>query len=84
MRRQRKGLIWAKYLEARRGQGGGSLGLSAFVKTFKRDYAYVNELISAASVLAAVPLWMADLQRVAPAPRPRHEVTARVPRCRRE
>jgi putative transposase len=32
----------------------------AFVKTFKRDYAYVNELTSAASVLAAVPLWMAD------------------------
>jgi transposase InsO family protein len=32
----------------------------AFVKTFKRDYAYVNELSSAAAVLAAVPLWMAD------------------------
>jgi putative transposase len=32
----------------------------AFVKTFKRDYAYVHELASAASVLAAVPLWMAD------------------------
>ena len=32
----------------------------AFVKTFKRDYAYVNELTSAAAVLGAVPLWMAD------------------------
>ena len=32
----------------------------AFVKTFKRDYAHVNELTSAAAVLAAVPLWMAD------------------------
>ena len=32
----------------------------AFVKTFKRDYAYVHELTSAAAVLAAVPLWVAD------------------------
>ena len=32
----------------------------AFVKTFKRDYAYVNELTSAAALLGAVPLWMAD------------------------
>jgi transposase InsO family protein len=32
----------------------------AFVKTFKRDYAYVHELTTAAAVLSAVPLWMAD------------------------
>lgn len=32
----------------------------AFVKTFKRDYAYVHELPSAAAVLAAAPLWVTD------------------------
>ena len=32
----------------------------AFVKTFKRDYAYVHELPSAAAVLAAVPQWVTD------------------------
>jgi putative transposase len=37
-----------------------------FVKTFKRDYLYVNELPSAAHVLAQLPAWVADYNRVAP------------------
>jgi transposase InsO family protein len=32
----------------------------AFVKTFKRDYAYLAELRDAASVLAVLPAWFAD------------------------
>jgi transposase InsO family protein len=37
-----------------------------FVKTFKRDYVYVNELHSAAHVLAQIPRWMEDYNQVAP------------------
>lgn len=37
-----------------------------FVKTFKRDYLYVNELRSAAHVLAQLPAWVEDYNRVAP------------------
>jgi hypothetical protein len=32
----------------------------AFVKTFKRDYVYLNRLPSAAEVLAQLPGWFAD------------------------
>lgn len=32
----------------------------AFVKTFKRDYVYVNDVSSAAVVLAQLPTWFAD------------------------
>lgn len=32
----------------------------AFVKTFKRDYVYLNELPSAAEVIAQLPGWFAD------------------------
>lgn len=38
----------------------------AFVKTFKRDYAYVNELKTAPHVLAQLPAWFADYNEVAP------------------
>jgi len=38
----------------------------AFVKTFKRDYVYVNELPSAASVLAQLPVWFEDYNEFAP------------------
>ncbi len=38
----------------------------AFVKTFKRDYVYVNELPSAADVLAQLPAWFDDYNRSAP------------------
>lgn len=38
----------------------------AFVKTFKRDYVYVNELQSAAHVLNQLPDWFADYNEVAP------------------
>ena len=38
----------------------------AFVKTFKRDYAYVSELPSAAAVLPLVPLWMAHYNEAHP------------------
>ncbi len=37
-----------------------------FVKTFKRDYLYVNKLPNAAHVLAQLPAWVADYNRVAP------------------
>jgi transposase InsO family protein len=32
----------------------------AFVKTFKRDYVYLNDVSSAAAVLAQLPAWFAD------------------------
>ena len=32
----------------------------AFVKTFKRDYVYLNRLPSAAEVLAQLPGWFVD------------------------
>lgn len=35
----------------------------AFVKTFKRYYVYVNELPSAAHVLAQLPAWFDDYNR---------------------
>ncbi len=35
----------------------------SFVKTFKRDYVYVNELGSAAHVLAQLPVWFDDDNR---------------------
>jgi transposase InsO family protein len=38
----------------------------AFIKTFKRDYVYVNELWSAAHVLAKLPVWFEDYNEFAP------------------
>ncbi|WP_370450871.1 IS3 family transposase [Corallococcus sp. CA047B] len=38
----------------------------AFVKTFKRDYVYVNELLSAVHVLAHLPAWFDDYNRCHP------------------
>lgn len=38
----------------------------AFVKTFKRDYVYVNELRTAAAVLAQIPGWFEDYNQFAP------------------
>ena len=38
----------------------------AFVKTFKRDYVYVNELWTARSVLAQLPTWFEDYNENAP------------------
>ncbi|WP_418766710.1 IS3 family transposase [Myxococcus xanthus] len=38
----------------------------SFVKTFKRDYVYVNELPSASHVLAPLPLWFDDYNRCHP------------------
>ena len=38
----------------------------AFVKTFKRDYAYVNDLIDAETVMAQLPLWFNDYNENAP------------------
>ncbi|WNZ59552.1 IS3 family transposase [Myxococcus sp. MxC21-1] len=38
----------------------------AFVKTFKRDYVYVNELPSAPHVLAQLPAWFDDYNRCHP------------------
>jgi transposase InsO family protein len=38
----------------------------AFVKTFKRDYVYVNELWTAQSVLAQLPTWFEDYNENAP------------------
>jgi putative transposase len=38
----------------------------AFVKTFKRDYVYVNRLPSAAEVIAQLPAWFADYNEVHP------------------
>ncbi len=38
----------------------------AFVKTFKRDYAYVNDLSSAESVLEQLPGWFKDYNEQAP------------------
>lgn len=38
----------------------------SFVKTFKRDYVYVNALPSAAHVLAQLPLWFEDYNSVHP------------------
>jgi len=32
----------------------------AFIKTFKRDYLYVNRLPSAVEVIAQLPFWFAD------------------------
>ena len=44
-----------------------SNGMSeAFVKTFKRDYVYVNELFSAADVMSKLPEWFADYNEAAP------------------
>jgi transposase InsO family protein len=38
----------------------------AFVKTFKRDYAYVNNLKDAETVLGSLPGWFSDYNEVAP------------------
>lgn len=38
----------------------------AFVKTFKRDYVYLNDLPDAATVLAKLPEWFADYNRCHP------------------
>ncbi|SEO55342.1 Transposase InsO and inactivated derivatives [Aquisalimonas asiatica] len=38
----------------------------AFVKTFKRDYVYLNDLPDAATVLAQLPGWFADYNRFHP------------------
>ena len=38
----------------------------AFVKTFKRDYAYLNEPRTAAPVLAQLPAWFADYNEFHP------------------
>ena len=38
----------------------------AFVKTFKRDYVYVNEVPDAVTVLARLPEWFADCNEKAP------------------
>ena len=38
----------------------------AFVKTFKRDYVYLNRLPDAATVLANLPAWMDDYNEVRP------------------
>ena len=38
----------------------------AFVKTFKRDYVYVNEVPDALTVLARLPEWFADYNENAP------------------
>ncbi len=38
----------------------------AFVKTFKRDYVYLNKLYSAASVLTMLPAWFEDYNEVHP------------------
>jgi transposase InsO family protein len=32
----------------------------AFVKTFKRDYVYLNDMPDAATVLNALPVWIED------------------------
>jgi hypothetical protein len=50
----------------------------AFVKTFKRDYAYQWELPDARSVLEQLPGWFKDYNEWA-AQRAAHEVTATVP-----
>ena len=38
----------------------------AFVKTFKRDYVYVNQLPSADEVIAQLPGWFADYNEIHP------------------
>ena len=38
----------------------------AFVKTFKRDYVYVNQLPSAATVIAQLPAWFVDYNEIHP------------------
>jgi len=38
----------------------------AFVKTFKRDYVYVNRLPSAIEVIAQLPTWFADYNEIHP------------------
>jgi putative transposase len=38
----------------------------AFVKTFKRDYVYVNQLPSAAAVMTQLPAWFADYNEIHP------------------
>ena len=38
----------------------------AFVKTFKRDYAYLNDVTDAASVIANMPAWFEDYNEIAP------------------
>jgi transposase InsO family protein len=38
----------------------------AFVKTFKRDYVYVNQLPSAAVVMTQLAAWFADYNEIHP------------------
>jgi len=38
----------------------------AFVKTFKRDYAYTHELLDAETVIRQLPIWFEDYNRYAP------------------
>ena len=38
----------------------------AFVKTFKRDYVYLNDLPDAATVMARLPGWIEDYNRSHP------------------
>jgi putative transposase len=50
----------------------------AFVKTFKRDYVNLNELPSAAEVIAQLPGWVADYNERQPHKGVRHAFAARV------
>lgn len=38
----------------------------SFVRSFKRDYVYVNDCLSAADVLAKLPAWFADYNTIRP------------------
>jgi len=38
----------------------------AFVKTFKRDYVYVNQSPSAAAAIAQLPAWFVDYNEIHP------------------
>jgi len=38
----------------------------AFVKTFKRDYVYLNRLPAAVEVIAQLPTWLADYNETHP------------------
>jgi transposase InsO family protein len=50
----------------------------AFVKTFKRDYVYLNQLPSAAEVIAQLPGWFADYNEIHPHKGLRYALAARV------
>jgi hypothetical protein len=58
--------LMAESVEQRFGAGAPRTPHESFVKTFKRDYVYLNELHTAASVMQQLAGWFEDDNQVHP------------------